>query len=180
MGQRRNRLKVRERHGRVGRSFRVDEARLRANRLGKRPDVGLVDLRDLHALPRQPFGQKGQRRGVVRGLRDDVIAGAHITQDRSRDCRDAGTDRDRALGPLKVGDDGLDMRNIRRAVPGVEALRMPARRDLGPQLGRRQNVGRGLVDRGRDGFAAWRRLDPRMLKPGFDPASLSRHRITLP
>ncbi len=180
MGERRHGSEVRQRHGRVGRRFRVDEAGLRTDRLGKRLDVGLVDLRDLDALPRQPFREQGERRGVMRFLRDDMIAGAHMAQDRSRNRRDAGTGRDRALGPLEIGDNGLDMRNIGRAVAGVETLRMPARRNLGPEFRRRQDVGRGLVDGGRDGFAAWRRLGPRMLKPGLDPASLFRHRIALP
>ena len=78
MGQRRNGFEIGQSQGRVGRGFRVDEACFRTDRLGKRRDVGLVDLRDLYALARQPFCEKAEGCGVMRSLRDDVIASAHI------------------------------------------------------------------------------------------------------
>ena len=46
MGQRGNSFEVCQRHGRVGRGLRVDEACIRADSFGERLDVGLVDLRD--------------------------------------------------------------------------------------------------------------------------------------
>ena len=48
----------------------------------------------------------------MRGLRDDVIAGAHMGEDRRGNRRHAGADGDRALRLLQLGDDGLDMRNV--------------------------------------------------------------------
>ena len=131
--------------------------------MAKRLDVRLCDLRDRHALSRQPVRKQGERCCVVRGLRHHMIAGAHMGNDRRRNRRHAGADRDRALGSFQLRNKRFDLRYIGRAVAGVEALRMPACRNLGAQFRRRENVGRALVNRGGDRFAARRRGDARML-----------------
>ena len=112
-------------------------------------------------------------------LRHHVIARAHMAQDRAGYRRHARANGDRTFGPFQRRDMGLDLRDIWRAVPRIEALRMPARRNLGAQLRGRQDIGRTLVDRRTDRRAADRHIHLGMLQHRIDPSLVLAHRLAL-
>src|SRR5215831_206039 len=104
-----------------------------------------------------------------------MVARSDIAEDGRRNSRHARSNRDRTLSPFQIGDDRFDARHVGRAVTGVIALRVVAGSDLGANLGARQNVGRGLIDRLADRLTSHCWHDHWMLQSRFDTAHIPRH-----
>ena len=136
--------------------------RLGENRLGIFVDqsfdgVGLVALGETggDALTRQDVAEQRVRGAVELRHRDDVSAGVGEVDEGEMQRRLTGGDRERADAAFEFGDALFKNRRGRIRDPAVAiAFRLEVEQS-GAVIGAVEGVGRGLVDRNRDGLGGW-------------------------
>ena len=127
MGKLTDRCQIGQAAIRVGRGLKHDDGCRRAQGACKGIGVGLFDELGDDTKPRQQFRQQQRRTHVVVALRNDAVAGAHKTQQCSRDCTHATGGDQACLCTLEPRHDTSDPFVQRVAVARVVA-RMPGLR----------------------------------------------------
>ena len=119
---------------------------------GESLGVGRVDEADLDALVLHRVGEQVPGAAVQVGRGDDVVAGPGQVLHRERRGRLAGRHRERRDAAFQRGE-ALLQRILRRVHDaGVDVAEFLQREQVGRVLGAVELVGRGLIDRHRDGI----------------------------